>query len=330
MAEIVVGIGSSHSPQLSSGVEWWEDHAERDRKQSKLLGTDGAFHTYAELLAAADPYIAAELMPEVWESKHRRGQDAVAELGRRLAAARVDVVLVVGDDQREMFRDEGIPVFGFFLGDQLVDQAPPPEQAALVAEGIRAAYWARFGEGVTPHPTSAALSLHLVEELVAAEFDVLALTKQAPGTSLGHAFTFPRYRLGLPPDVPIVPVFINTYIPPNVPSPARCYRLGQVLAQAVASWPEDLRVAVIASGGLSHFVVDEKLDRRVLNALVDGDSEPLCAIPRTFMRSGTSEILNWITAAGALEKLCATVVDYVPGYRSPAGTGTGMAFVYWE
>jgi len=127
-----------------------------------------------------------------------------------------------------------------------------------------------------------------------------------------------------------VPVFINTYIPPNVPSAERCYRLGQVLARAVGSWPEDIRVGIIASGGLSHFVIDEELDRRVLDAVVAGDAEPLTTIPRAFMRSGTSEILNWVTAAGALEGLRATVVDYVPGYRSPAGTGTGMAFAYWE
>jgi hypothetical protein len=98
----------------------------------------------------------------------------------------------------------------------------------------------------------------------------------------------------------------------------------------VESWPQDARVAVIASGGLSHFVVDEELDRRVLDALVARDPGPLRAIPRKNLRSGTSEILNWITAAGALENLRASVVDYVPGYRSPAGTGAGMAFAYWK
>lgn len=330
MAEIVVGIGSSHTPQLSSGVEMWDDHAERDRNNPMLLGQDGQFHSYDELLAVAEPGIAKELTPEVWAEKYRRGQDAVAELSRVLAKAEVDVVLVIGDDQREMFHDEGNPVFGFFLGDRLVDRAPSPEQAARIAKGIRAAYWARFGDEPTAHRIGAALTRHLVEELVAAEFDILVFSKQLPGTTLGHAFTFPRYRLGLAAETPIVPVFVNTYAPPNVPSPQRCYRLGQALARAVASWPEDLRVAVVASGGLSHFVVDEQLDRRVLDALVAGEAEPLCTIPRRYMRSGTSEILNWIAAAGALEGLRASIVDYVPGYRSPAGTGTGMAFVVWE
>jgi Catalytic LigB subunit of aromatic ring-opening dioxygenase len=330
LARIVVGIGSSHTPQLSSGVGMWEDHAERDRNNPELLGLDGEFHTYDELLAVADPGIGQELAPDVWERKYHRGQQAVAELTRRLAAARVDVALVIGDDQREMFRDEGTGVFGFFLGDELVDRAPEGEALERVARGIRAAYWARYGERPTAHRTSAALSRHLVSALVSADFDVLTFTRQQPGTTLGHAFTFPRYRLALPERTPIVPVFINTYVPPNVPSAGRCYRLGQVIGQAVKSWPQDARVAVIASGGLSHFVVNEDLDRRVLDALVAGDAAPLCAIPRGQLRSGTSEILNWIAAAGALEGLRASVADYIPGYRSPAGTGAGMAFVYWE
>jgi hypothetical protein len=330
MARIVMGIGSSHTPQLSSGVDMWDDHAERDRKNPQLLGKDGEFHSYDELLAAADPGIAKELAPEVWEGKYRRGQAAVAQLTRRLAAARVDVALVIGDDQREIFRDEGIGVFGFFLGDELVDRSPAGEELEGVAKGIRAAYWARYGARPTAHRACAALSRHLVSELVAADFDVLTFTRQPPDRTLGHAFTFPRYRLALPDATPIVPVFINTYSPPNVPSAERCYRLGHVIGQAVESWCQDARVAVIASGGLSHFVVDEELDRRVLDALVAGDPEPLRTIPRKNLRSGTSEILNWITAAGALEKLSASVVDYVPGYRSAAGTGAGMAFAYWE
>jgi hypothetical protein len=48
------------------------------------------------------------------------------------------------------------------------------------------------------------------------------------------------------------------------------------------------------------------------------------------LRSGTSEILNWITVGGALGGLAFDLVDYIPGYRSPAGTGVGMAFATWD
>lgn len=61
MAEIVVGIAASHTPQLSSGADLWADHGRRDRGMARLLGHDGEYHGFDELAAAADPAIAAEL-----------------------------------------------------------------------------------------------------------------------------------------------------------------------------------------------------------------------------------------------------------------------------
>jgi hypothetical protein len=207
--------------------------------------------------------------------------------------------------------------------------APDPETFAKLPKGIQAAYWAVHGEEKAAHPVAAELSAHIAERLALADFDLTVFTRQPAGRTLGHAFTFPRYRLGLPATTPIVPVFVNTYYPPNVPSAARCHALGRELRQAVESWESDARVAVIASGGLTHFVIDETLDRGVLDAIAARDADALSAIPRDRLRSGNSEILNWVTAAGALEGLTATIVDYVPGYRTPAGTGTGMAFAHW-
>jgi hypothetical protein len=157
-------------------------------------------------------------------------------------------------------------------------------------------------------------------------------SRQPAGRSLGHAFTFPWYRLGLAATTPIAAVFVNTYYPPNVPSAARCHDLGRALRRAVETWPADARVAVIASGGLSHSVVNERLDRRVLDGIAAGPAGAglLGNFSRDELRSGNSEILNWITAAGALEGLTPTVLDYVPGYRTPAGTGAGMAFARWS
>jgi hypothetical protein len=330
MAEIVIGIASSHTPQLSSGVSLWEDHAERDRRNPRLLGLDAKYHTYDELLASADPRIADEIDQSVWEEKYARCQDAIAELTGRLAKARPDVAIVIGDDQRELFMDEGIPTFAAFLGSELIDQPPDPDQLARIPAGIRAAMWAAHADKPERHPICADLSEHLVASLVEADFDIMSFSRQPSGRTLGHAFTFPRYRLGLPPQTPITPVFVNTYYPPNVPSARRCQALGQVIRAAVESWPDSARVAVVASGGLSHFVVDTRLDRQVLSGISRRDPSMLASLTRDQLRSGTSEILNWIVATGALESKQATIVDYVPGYRTPAGTGAGMAFVYWE
>ncbi len=329
LADIVIGIASSHTPQLSSGVELWPDHAERDRRNPRLLGTDAEYHTYDELLAAADPALAAELTPAVWDAKYGRCQDAIAALRARLAAAQPDVAVVIGDDQQELFRDDGIPAFACFLGSELVDMPPAPADLARVPKGIQAAMWAAHAEGPQAHPACPGLSAHLAESLTTAGFDLLAFSRQPAGRSLGHAFTFPRYRLGLPAATLVAPVFVNTYYPPNVPSADRCYELGTAIREAVLSWPEPARVAVVATGGLSHFVVDTVLDQQVLTAIERDDAGALRSLTRRQLRSGTSEILNWIIAAGALAGQPATVVDYVPGYRTPAGTGAGMAFAHW-
>lgn len=330
MAEIVAGVASSHTPQLSTGIGLWHDHAERDKRNPRLLGRDAEFHTYDEILATADPRIAGELTPEAWQAKHRRAQEGVRLLAERLAAARPDVVVIYGDDQNEMFTDDAIPTFGCFTGERLTDWPPTGADLARIPAGIRAATWAAHGAEPAEHLVSAELSRRVLEFLVDRDFDVTRVGRQPAGRTLGHAFTFPRYRLGLPPATPIVPVFINTYYPPNVPSARRCFELGGVVRRAVESWDSGARVAVIASGGLSHFVVDEELDRRVLTGIERDDPAALGSLTRRQLRSGTSEILNWIAAAGTLRGLRAQVIDYVPGYRTPAGTGAGMAFVSWE
>ena len=92
----------------------------------------------------------------------------------------------------------------------------------------------------------------------------------------------------------------------------------------------------IASGGLSHFVVNECFDRAVLDAMLAAGCTALTGLPENMFESGTSEIKNWIVLAGAMaeagaeSKLEMTLLDYVPCYRSEAGTGSGMGFAYWR
>jgi 3-O-methylgallate 3,4-dioxygenase len=128
--------------------------------------------------------------------------------------------------------------------------------------------------------------------------------------------------------IPTVPVFINTFYPPNQPSLRRCYKFGKALGQAIQSWDSDKRVAVIASGGLSHFVIEEELDQQVLSAMKDKDDHRLTNLPVEQFNAGSSEMRNWIALAGALDhtRLDMSLVDYVPCYRSAAGTGNAMGF----
>jgi 3-O-methylgallate 3,4-dioxygenase len=132
--------------------------------------------------------------------------------------------------------------------------------------------------------------------------------------------------------LPLVPVLVNTFYPPNQPSPRRCFEFGRALGRAIASWPSDARVVVVGSGGLSHFVIDEEFDHRILGALRRDDVDALTGEDDALFRSGTSETKNWIVARGALAAtgFKMTLLDYVPCYRSEAGTGNAMAFATWS
>jgi len=106
--------------------------------------------------------------------------------------------------------------------------------------------------------------------------------------------------------------------------------LGKALRELIAQWPQDLRVGVIASGGLSHFVVDEALDQQVLQAIRNKDSAALAAFDPKLLQAGSSEIRNWLVVGEMARELDLDHVDYIAGYRTPALTGTGLAFAAWK
>jgi 3-O-methylgallate 3,4-dioxygenase len=179
------------------------------------------------------------------------------------------------------------------------------------------------------YPCDAALARHLIATLQHGGFDPSVMRSLTEGRREGHAFSF-VHRFYLPDGVPIVPVFLNAYYPPNQPLPARCVALGEALRRAVEAFPGDARVGVMASGGLSHFVVDEALDRRVADALVKGDREVLRSVPVGALNAGSSEIRNWIVIGGAMEGIKNQWIEYQPLYRTPAGTGIGVGFGVWS
>ena len=79
-------------------------------------------------------------------------------------------------------------------------------------------------------------------------------------------------------------------------------------------------------------MVDEEFDRAVLDALQRDDAAALSRLPENMFQSGTSEIKNWMTVAGAMSEagLLMNLLDYVPCYRSEAGTGSAMGFAIWS
>lgn len=326
MAKIVLGIGTSHTPMLNTPVEDWSRFIERDRLRPHLT-KDGRPVTYEELERLAPPEIAAELTPEVFADKHRRALAQVDRLAQTLRDARLDTLIIVGDDQKELYHDDNMPAILVYRGQTIrnVPQTshPGPEWARKAS--------ARYFENEVPrdYPVDAPLAEHLIAHLVE-DFDLSCANRLADGLGEGHAFGFVHNRLLTGLTLPVVPVFLNTYFPPNQPTPARCYRLGQAIRRAVESLPGNQRVGILASGGLSHFTVDPDLDGRVIAALKARDASALAALPREQLNSGSSEIRNWICMAGAVEQLTLQHIDYIPGYRTPAGTGTGLCFADWS
>jgi len=98
----------------------------------------------------------------------------------------------------------------------------------------------------------------LIVGLTDRHVDVAACVRveHSPQSGFGHAFGFVIRRLFDGRAIPVVPILLNTYFPPNVPTAARCHDIGKALREIIETNRSDARVAIIASGGLSHFVVD--------------------------------------------------------------------------
>jgi Catalytic LigB subunit of aromatic ring-opening dioxygenase len=215
-----------------------------------------------------------------------------------------------------------------YYGDT-IRNAPRP--AAAPADWYRRAQNRRLEDGAEAHyPCDRALALHLIEGLVEREFDVSAVAGLEPGEHEGHAYSFVHRWYLNGARLPVVPIFLNTYNPPNPPLPRRCARLGAALKALIERYPEDLRVGILASGGLSHFVVDEDLDRGVIGALERKDMDWLARLDPRRLKAGSSEIRNWIVAAGAAADLELAWMAYIPSYRTPALTGIGLGFAKWS
>lgn len=318
MAEIVLALATSHSPQLSVPWTHWKVLQEKDETDPRL--------DYQGLLKRASADIGRELTEEKWRGRDEACQEGIEILGNRLRETNPDVVVVLGDDQHEQFLDDNLPTFAVYHGSSL--NVVKHEITATMA-GWKAAEQQRWADTSRPYKNESKLAEHVITHLSEHEFDIARSNRLREGVGIGHAFSFLYRRLWPGSQVPMVPVMVNTYYPPNQPTPKRCYMFGRALRNAIETWDAHQRVAVMASGGLSHVVIDEELDRITIEALQQKDAEVLFALPRAKLCGGTSEILNWVALAGLADPMDLTLVDYVPTYRSPAGTGCGMCFAYW-
>ena len=228
---------------------------------------------------------------------------ALAEVKRRLTGARVDVIALLGGDHIE----------GFFLN------AVP---ALAVYVGARAA--GEFGRYRYAFDVHEPLARAVVEQGIEAGFD-LTYSQDVP---LDYAFYVPLHFAMPAPAVPIVPLYVNVYLPPQ-PAPARCYAWGRALRAILDGRPE--RVALLASGGLSHFPgtdrygsPDFEFDRALLASLAEGrGAETARFTGEELDKAGNVELRTWITLLGALGGARAEVLAYEPSWHH------GNAVVTW-
>ena len=321
MAEIVLGIGTSHG-MLDWPSDEWLERGKGDRTNPRM--------NYDELLKEVKPGIEKELTPEKIHDRGEavvRGKEAVKEVMRQ---ASPDVYLILSNPHGVPSGSRFNPVFGIFLAHDASGikrsghetggrrRAENSEQPRVIDEAAR----------YTPMPE---LADQIMAGLIEQDIDVACLYETEPGEAVGaHPYTDLYKDYELDRTTPIVPFVISRYLP-NQATPARCYALGEAVRRAIEEWDSDLRVAIVASGGLSHQIIDEELDRQVIAALEKRDSATLCALPRDRLNraNGTAEILNWVALSAAMGPRPMTLIDYIPCYRSEAGTGVAVGLAYW-
>jgi OH-DDVA oxygenase len=336
MAEIVLGMWTSHGPTLSTTPEQWTMRLVDDRRRRHpFRGESYDFETLAEMRVAERLDTQSSLDERV--RRHAACQAAVLRMADRFAEASPDIAIIFGNDQRELFLEDVTPAMTVFIGEETWDQPATPEQAARMAPGIHEAEPGHSPPERREYPAHPALAGHIVGSLARDGFDI-AVSKRLPeppghwSSGVPHAFGFIYRQIMRDRVIPHVPIILNTFFPPNQPTAHRCFELGRAVGRALAAWGGAERIAVFGSGGMSHFVIDEAFDAMFLQAIAERDAATLMRIDEALLQSGTSELKTWIAAAGLLfdTRLQGGVVGYEPCYRSIAGTGTANGFVAWS
>ena len=221
---------------------------------------------------------------------------AMRELGKVLDETRPDVIVFFGSDHVETFSVTCIPTFAIIAGSRAV---------------------AEFAGRRYSLPVHREMAEDLLSKLVVQhEFDI-AYSEDA---ELGHAFAVPfEYVIGKR-DIPIIPFFTNVYVPP-LPTPKRCAALGKAIAGIIKGRKE--RVALIASGGMSHFPGTSKyltpefdFDRWLVAQFEAGNTDALLNMTGTQLDEvGNTEMLNWATMFGAIGPQEGELIDYIPTWH---------------
>jgi protocatechuate 4,5-dioxygenase beta chain len=239
--------------------------------------------------------------------------DAYVPVRDWLSRLAPDVAIVVYNDHAADFTFDKYPTFALGVADRY----------PIADEG--------FGTRPLPEvPGDAAFAIHLCESLLEDEFDLTVCQEIAVehGFLVPMNLCFPHTERGWP--VKAVPLQVNVIQHP-LPSGRRCYRLGQALARAVATYDGDLKVVVMGTGGMSHQLqgrrfghMNEAFDQRFLDRL-ESDPEALAQMSHQELmeQAGAEavELIMWHVMRGALGRAARRVHRH---YYAPMTTGMGL------
>lgn len=231
-----------------------------------------------------------------------------------LADVRPDVVIIFYNDHGLNFALDNMPTF-----------------AVGAAHEYRNADEGWGAPAPRAFPGDAQLSWHIIQSLIADEFDVSSCQEML----FDHAGITALDLLWPDKDVPVatIPIVINAVQPP-LPTPRRCYNLGRAIGRAIASFPKDHKVLMIGSGGLSHELgefgkINESFDRMVLEDIVSQPEKLLdYSNDEIVDLAGAQglEVMTWIAMRGAVASGAKVVKSH---YQNPI-SHTGGAMMLLE
>jgi protocatechuate 4,5-dioxygenase, beta chain len=230
-----------------------------------------------------------------------------------MAGHRPDVAVIIYNDHANAIDLDLVPAFAIGTADSY----------CVADEG-----WGR--RPVPPVAGAPELSEHLVRQLIDDSFDITMCTR----LDVDHGLTVPLSVYCPDPGeawpCAVVPVLVNVIQYPQ-PTAARCYALGQAIGQAIRSFPQDLKVAVFGTGGMSHQLagaraglINTRFDRMFLDA-IEQHPESLAALTREdyISEAGSEgiELIMWLVMRGALSNNISRVheVYHVPVSNTAAG-----------
>ncbi|HEX7214139.1 MAG TPA: hypothetical protein VF578_08005 [Methylomirabilota bacterium] len=247
------------------------------------------------------------------EEQRREARRALDEMRERLRAARPDAIVLFSNDHLLNWPINNTPEYTVGIGAEHVGPADWYDEW-LALEKYR----------IPGHP---ALARYLVNEGARRRLAFAYLREM----QFDDGVSVPMHYLNPDGAIPLVPVTMNCTVPP-IPTPERAYQVGTTLREMLLAYPGSERVAVIATGGLSHepggpryFSVDEVFDRWFLDLLKHGDHAALlreCTLERMedAGSGGTAELLAWVLAL-AFTRGPAEVLAYMPAVAWRSGTG---------